>query len=551
MKRLLSFFLAVTTAAAAGAQVLSVEGPRTRVPQYGRADFSIVLQGTWNNPYLQEEVTLDMVLTAPSGKTLTLPCFFVEGKSGAESRWAARFTPQEQGRYSYVFRYAEHGRPVSESPQGGFEAGKPAGHGILHPRDNWTLAFDDGTPFRGVAENICWESRDSDDSKFFSDLHEQANRYNYDVMLPQFAGAGGNFCRMWMCSWNFPIDRHDRFNNRRYQPSDEYFNPSATARLDHTVELAESLGVYIMLCMGPGDARTNHSFFVSPEAKARHRNYLRYIVARWGYSPAIGMWEFFNEIDNIQFRDQRNPIPAADIVAWHAEMASYLKSIDPFGHLVTTSISHRDLAGLNDVKDMDINQKHIYRATSSMPETIVRYEQAHGKPYVIGEFSFEWDWSKNFDDFGEDMDLDFKRGLWYGLFSPTPITPMSWWWEYFENRGMVPYFRNVRYVNDRMLKYGKGAFEPVEVQADGAEAFAVRCGGRMYVYAYNPSSRPVSALRIPMAGAMRIAPKVVPFDFGKARFRGGKRMAPANGVLTIPVDLAPRSEVLFELKDCQ
>ena len=549
MKRLLSFFLAVTTAAAAGAQVLSVEGPRTRVPQYGRADFSIVLQGTWNNPYLQEEVTLDMVLTAPSGKTLTLPCFFVEGKSGAESRWAARFTPQEQGRYSYVFRYAERGRPVSESPQGGFEAGKPAGHGILHPRDNWTLAFDDGTPFRGVAENICWESRDSDDSKFFSDLHEQADRYNYDVMLPQFAGAGGNFCRMWMCSWNFPIDRHDRFNNRRYQPSDEYFNPSATARLDHTVELAESLGVYIMLCMGAGDARTDHAFFVSPEAKARHRNYLRYIVARWGYSPAIGMWEFFNEIDNIQFdniqfRDQRNPIPAADIVAWHAEMASYLKSIDPFGHLVTTSISHRDLAGLNDVKDMDINQKHIYRATSSMPETIVRYEQAHGKPYVIGEFSFEWDWSKNFDDFGEDMDLDFKRGLWYGLFSPTPITPMSWWWEYFENRGMVPYFRNVRYVNDRMLKEGKGAFEVVPVKAGGADAYAVRCGKKVYVYAYNGSDKPVTEVSVPMEGRR----KVVPFDFGKAVFRGGKKVRARDGQLVVSTNLAPRSEILFEIK---
>ena len=552
MRRLLSILLAAFTAWTAGAQILSVDGPK-RVPRYGRADFAVVLQGTWNNPYLQEEVTLDMVLTAPSGRTLTLPCFFVEGESGGRSRWAARFTPQEKGRYSFVFRYAEKGRPVSESPQGRFEAGKPAGHGILHTREwnYWVLYFDDGTPFRGVAENICWESRDRDDSKFFSELHEQGDRYNYDVMLPQFAAAGGNFCRLWMCSWNFPIDRHRNFNNRRYTESDEYFNPSAVARLDHTVELGEKLGVHFMLCMGAGDARTDHDFFVSPEAKARHRNYLRYIVARWGYSPAIGMWEFFNEIDNIQFRDNANPIPAADIVAWHTEMASYLKSIDPFGHIVTTSISHRDLEGLNDVKDMDINQKHIYRATSSIPETIVRYEKAHGKPYVIGEFSYEWDWSKNFDDFGEDMDLDFKRGLWYGLFSPTPVTPMSWWWEYFENRGLVPYFRNVRYVNDRMLKYGQGAFEPVEVQADGAEAFAVRCGGRMYVYAYNPSSRPVSALRIPMAGAMRIAPKVVPFDFGKARFRGGKRMAPANGVLTIPVDLAPRSEVLFELKDCQ
>ena len=489
-----------------------------------------------------------MVLTAPSGRTLTLPCFFVEGESGAQSRWAARFNPQEKGQYNYTFRYAENGGIVSESPVETFGAGEPSGHGFLHVNGSWTLRYDDGTPFRGVAENICWESRTHDDSRFFKALHERHDKYNYDVMLPEFAEAGGNFCRIWMCSWNFPIDRHRDFNNFRYTESEEYFNPSAVARLDHTVELAEQLDLRIMLCMGAGDVPTDRDFFLSPEAKARYRNYLRYIVARWGYSPAIGMWEFFNEIDNIQFRDNANPIPAADIVAWHTEMAAYLKTIDPFGHIVTTSISHRDLEGLNDVKDMDINQKHIYCATSSIPETIVRYEEAHGKPYVIGEFSFEWDWSKNFDDFAEDMDLDFKRGLWYGLFSPTPITPMSWWWEYFDNRGMVPYFRNVRYVNDRMLEAGKGSFEQVPVQAEDAEAYAVRCGRTVYVYAYNPSSKPVSSLRVPVDGPMKTAPRVAPFDFGKGLFRGGKRIAPKKGVLTIPVDLAPRSEVLFEIK---
>ena len=155
---------------------------------------------------------------------------------------------------------------------------------------------------------------------------------------------------------------------------------------------------------------------------------------------------------------------------------------------------------------------------------------------------------RNFDDFGEDMDLDFKRGLWYGLFSPTPITPMSWWWEYFENRGMVPYFRNVRYVNDLMLNLGEGAFKPVEVQADGAEAFAVRCGVTVYVYVYNPSSRPVPSLRIPVGRALLIAPKVTPLDFEKNRFDGGERIAPAGGYLTIPVDLAPRGEALYEIK---
>ena len=548
MRRLLSIFLAALTALTAGAQVLSVEGPRTRVAQYRRADFSIVLKGTWNNPYLQEEVTLDMVLTAPSGRTLSLPCFYVEGESGGESRWAARFTPQEKGRYSYVFRFAEKGIPVSESPAGTFEASDPFGKGILHVNGNWTLRFDDGTLFRGIGENICWESRTNDDSKFFKALHEQHDRFNYDVMLPAFAWNGGNFCRLWMCSWNFPIDRHRNFNNFRYEESDEYFNPSAVARLDHVMELGEDLDIRFMLCMGAGDVRTDRDFFVSDAAKARYRNYLRYIVARWGYSPAIGMWEFFNEIDNIQFRDQRNPIPAADIVAWHAEMAAYLKSIDPFGHIVTTSISHRDLEGLNDVKDMDINQKHIYRATSSIPETIVRYEKAHGKPYVIGEFSYEWDWSKNFDDFAEDMDLDFRRGLWYGLFSPTPVTPMSWWWEYFGNRATDLYFRHVRTVSDRMLKVGKGSFEPVPVEAEGAEAYAVRCGKRVYVYAYNPSSKPVSALHVTVTGPLYIAPKVIPFDFERDGFRGGKRIAPKKDVLTIPVDLAPRSELLFEIK---
>ena len=81
--------------------------------------------------------------------------------------------------------------------------------------------------------------------------------------------------------------------------------------------------------------------------------------------------------------------------------------------------------GMNAIPDMDVNQKHIYNASSVIPSTILSYEEQFGKPYVIGEFSREWDWSKNFNDFADEMDADFKRGLWYGLFSPTPITPMS------------------------------------------------------------------------------------------------------------------------------
>ena len=255
------------------------------------------------------------------------------------------------------------------------------------------------------------------------------------------------------------------------------------------------------------------------------------------------MWEFFNEIDNIQFRDQKNPIPAEDIVAWHAEMARYLKQIDPYGHIVTTSISHRDLKGLNDIPDIDINQKHIYCATSAIPANIAKYEKVHGKPYVIGEFGYEWDWSKNFDDFAEDMDIDFRRGLWYGIFSPTPVTPMSWWWEYFENRGMVPYFKGVHTVCDEMLKAGRGSFEKMEVSAPGAETYAVKCGKNVYIYAYNPTGKTVETISIKMTGSRRVRQ----FDFDGARFGVSFRVK-AGGTLEIPAALAPRSEVLYEIK---
>ena len=536
MKRFLLILGLLCTALPLTAQILDHKVGKAR--QWERTDFTVRLRGDWENPYLQEEVALDIVLTAPSGKTLTVPCFFLEGGSGAESTWAARFLPQEKGIYTYkISLHAPLGRNDNSTPSGQFRVRAPRrkSHGILHPHDNWTFRADDGTLFRGIGENLCWESRENDDSKFFKALHEQHDRYNYDVMLPLLERSGGNFTRFWMCSWNFPIDRQRDFNNLRYTASDAYFNPSAVQRLDHVLSLAESLDLKVMLCLGPGDVPTGREFFVSDTAKTRYRNYLRYIVARWGYSPSIGAWEFFNEVDNIQFADAEHPIPAEDIVAWHREMAAYLKALDPYGHIVTTSISHRNLEGLNDIPDIDINQKHIYCATSSIPATITEYESYHGKPYVIGEFGYEWDWSKNFDDFADEMEADFRRGLWYGLFSSTPVAPMSWWWEWFDNRGMVSYFRNVRLVSDRMLKAGKGQFVPVEVSAEGAEALAVRCGGKTWVYVYNSGEQPVTTLDIELPAGNR---RFFALDFDRATFRRMKK----------PVNIPPKGEALYEIK---
>ena len=508
MKKIITAAFALLLAAGMNAQITTVTPSANKVKQYDAIFFEVALTGEWENPYLQEEAALDMVLTAPSGKELVLPCFYKEGESGAESTWEARFTPQEKGKYTYFFRYIQDGKVASETAPAKFRSRRSKLGGILHVRDNWTLVYDNGKPFRGVGINLCWESRTQDDSKFFSDLHEQHDRFNFDAMLPDFAKNGGNFTRMWICDWNFPIDRQTGFNNHRYEETTEYMNRSAVERLDHVVNLLEDLDIKIMLCIGQGKVVADQAFFTCPDAKVRYKNYLRYIVARWGYSPAIGMWELFNEIDNVQHNAPDGVIPAEYIVAWHDEMSTYLADLDPFQHIRTTSISHRDLEGLNDLANLDINQKHIYNATHVVPETIDAYIARHDKPYIVGEVGYEWDWSKNFDDFADGMNMDFRRAFWYGLFSQTALTPMTWWWEWFDENGTIPYMKNARLISDMMLKAGKGAFQKFQtVKNDKAEAYAVRCGKTTFVYVYNGNEEVLDniSIEIGKSGKVKVA----------------------------------------------
>lgn len=466
------------------------------VKQYEKAEWDIEVNAAFDNPYLQEDVAVDMLITTPSGKKLLLPCYYDRGKSGSGAVWKARFMPQERGKYEYNFQLITAGTQAVLSKPSTFIAQKSGGKGILHSNDDWTFKFDNGTPFRGVGENLCWESRANDDSRFFKALHEK-EKYNYEYMLRSLVKHGGNYFRTWICSWNLPLDWKGGFNNHRYQNSDEYFNPSAIRKMDRLVNLSDSLGIHMMLTLGEGThdqrngryATSTPEFFVDAKAKAQYRNRLRFIVARWGYSPAIGAWEFFNEIDNVQFRNAASPIPAANIVQWHDEMSTYLKQIDPYHHLVTTSISHRDLEGLNSLKNIDFNQKHIYKNNRALPTTIVSYANDFKKPYVIGEYGYEYDWSKNFNLFADEMDSDFKRGLWYGLFTPTPIAPLSWWWEFFDDRGTDAYLSRVRAISEQMLAAGKGSFEILNARASlpEIEIYSVKCGAKTFVYVYNPA----------------------------------------------------------------
>ena len=463
--------------------------------EYEKTEFNIKISATFNNPYVSSDIELDMHLIAPSGKEIFLPCFYSSGDS-ISSIWKARFAAQEIGIYTYYFNLLKPPHESINSDTSTFTVAPSNKNGFLHVNGLWTLKFDSGKLFRGIGEDVAWESRSFDNPK-----------WSYNYFLPKLSRDSANFFRTWMCSWNLPLEWQRVHSTKRYHNTKKYYNPGGIKRLDQLVTMTDSLGLYFMLTLDNGGSLWNKfwfdstykrrnpknptHFFTYTSIQQKYKDKLRYIIARWGYSTSIAAFEFFNEIDNSAYT--RSPqdsviISQEAITEWHSEMSRYLHDIDPYHHIITTSISHRDIMGLDILPYIDINQKHIYKRTEQLRPEILRYTKAYNKPYVIGEFGYEWDWNKDFSKITKGLLYDYKRGLWYGLFSPTPILPMSWWWEYFDKHNMTTYFKGVREISDKMLAAGHGSFKIVNTDAKVIEAYGLKCGEELFVYLLNNSN---------------------------------------------------------------
>ncbi len=470
--------------------------PRIRVvpvstPQLGqRYELRVLDLPVVANPFDPEVIRVDATFLSPSGKAMEVPAFWYQAyqrslsgsqenlaKSGA-AEWRLRYCPAEAGTYSVSVLARTNGIFYGPSVQLQFVVpdtnSLPAQTGYVRvaPGRQY-LETGDGQALRLIGHNVCW--------------HHAQGTYDYDAWFNAMAGAGENFARIWMWPNAFGLET-DKDSLNRYRLDRAW-------QLDYVMQLAERLGIKILLCLdyhgmfqtvpdywggnnywpahpynqtNGGPCLNQNAFFTNGTAQVIYQKRLRYLVARYGYSPSLLAWEFFNEIDNVYSYLNNN-----DVANWHSLMGRWFKANDPFGHLVTTSLTgNSDREELWSVPELDFTAYHSYGETqpaSRLSAVAQSFLKRYDKPVMIGEFGTDWrGWNRSSDPYLRG----FRQGLWGGALGGSMGSTMSWWWENIHSENLYPLFRGMTNFLGR-TGWARGTWTNVSFVSSGPPPYTV------------------------------------------------------------------------------
>ena len=432
-----------------------------------------------SNPFDLEELDIRVEFTTASGTRVNIGAFWYQEfdatglRRVGEPGWRARFTPTETGVWTAVARIPARGlqsEPItfrvllSDSP----------GFIRVHPENPRYLAFDNGDFFFPIGLNMGWWTATGDALT------------DYRRWMDPFAVNGGNTIRVWMAEWSFGLEWNDT-------PLGDYTRRLRRAwLLDQIFAMAEERDVYVLLvllnCADFNNWQTNgwngnpynaarggpierpEQFVTDPTARALLQRRLNYIVNRWGYSPRLLAWEWWNEVNLAPFSDEA-------LIPWLQEMTAHLRARDVNRHLTTNSYAIRDLSPIWDLPELDVIQKHEYAhqvnsvdrdlAERAVPDFGRLAASAPAKPILLGEFGY------GTEGYGNDVDetgIHLHNGIWATTFAGYAGSGMYWFWDvYVEAYRAWYHFRGLdRFLaNVDLSRYQP--FSPLEITGPGGD----------------------------------------------------------------------------------
>lgn len=336
-----------------------------------------------------------------------------------------------------------------------FSITKPLAHGYIErdPKAVNRFRYSDGSPYVPLGCNLGWGSAEQ----------------TIPDTLRKMGGAQATWTRIWACNWD---GKNPWWSAEKASALPGQLWPDALDQWQTIVDTADEVSVPFQMVLfhhGAFSSTTNPNwpdhpwnaakggflksaadFFTDVEAKRRTKMWLRYAVARYGASPNILAWELFNEVEWVDAYKQKKWKEISD---WNKEMADYIRSIDPYHHLITTSSEmEQDIYGA-----MDYYQPHTY------PPSITA--SVFGKKFPPEKSGF-------FGEYGPmDSDHSFARkalrdGLYAGLLANHAGAAMYWYWDVLDRENLYGEYTHASQIVATSKWWSHPAAKPLILDVD-------------------------------------------------------------------------------------
>jgi Domain of unknown function (DUF5060) len=315
--------------------------PRYQVVEVNIGHDSRVYSNVWEGP------KVNVTFVSPSGRSFVVGAFY-----HSANLWKARFAPAETGNWNWTLSWTDS--EGTQTGHGVFSCVDSAERGWVrrHPTNPYRMVYEDGTLFSAIGIGDCVNDWNSSGSPFDDDFGldggprpthtgggTTTSLGNY---LTAYQQAGFNLFRWSVDNCSFKLwNVISPSGNRYLETEGKWGDQLLTSLRQHSFRV--HLGVFGFAPAFPNDP-------ADTEKMNAVKRYIKYVVDRYG--AYVDFWELMNEAT---VDDQ-----------WYQTVATYLRSVDPYAHAITTSFPRPDIHQMKSILLTGISQRTNCNRTPSL-----------------------------------------------------------------------------------------------------------------------------------------------------------------------------------------
>lgn len=420
------------------------------------------------NVYKKQDVDISFAMVSKSGKVIKTSAFYFEeyeiledkslkawgpdGRTNKAPCFRIRVKPTEEGVWTYTVTMKLEGVLVDmlSATIEVANSKKTSRLAIIEPKQKRVFATPDGKPFTLIGQNMGWNDPATNKVGFAQYIIEQ---------MKSLHANGANYIRIW----DF-ID-----SGARIKAAPNVMRQDSSAMWDLIFESANELDFYIAFVYTPhceattganarfvdsiwnvtrgGFIENPADFFSNKQCIEAFKNYVRYVISRFGCYESVLCWELFNEID---FTNGVTEGRVDEVLAWVKEITEYTHSEDPYGHLVSNSTAYPNMVpAFANYCDFIFYHQYNPLSNSQIGALLNTSHKSYNKPVVLGETGVEGSPKILNNKMSDDL-LEFHQGCWSGLMGGGAGTGMHWWWERIYKFGGHKAYNALKLLSDKI-----------------------------------------------------------------------------------------------------